>query len=94
MFIFIKKKLSPLLQTTLFMKVQIQGDKDFQVLSLSSRPSVLVWIINPSENGEKVLSSISLHFLSFFSTRTQTAGDDVVHLPRDSNVYFLTSRKY
>lgn len=42
MFIFIKKKLSPLLQMTLFMKVHIQGDKDFQVLSLSP-PGLQSW---------------------------------------------------
>lgn len=37
-----------------------------------------MWILNPPENCKKILSSISLHFLSFLCAGTQTTYDDII----------------
>lgn len=42
-----------------------------------------MWILNPPENCKKILSSISLHFLSFLCAGTQTTYDDIIGLPKE-----------
>lgn len=43
-------------------------------------PPSLLPILDPPENCEEILPSVSLHFLSFFCARPQTAYDDIVDL--------------
>lgn len=43
---------------------------------------VLVWILNPPENCEEILPSVSLHFLSFLCTGPQTIYDDITDLSK------------
>lgn len=60
----------------------------------NARPksSVLVWILDSSENCEEILAAISLHLLAFLCASAQTTYNDVIHLSKEdqTHIHHLT----
>lgn len=53
----------------------------------SPKSSVLVWILDSSENCEEIFAAIPLHLLSFLCTSAQTTYDDIAHLSKEDQTH-------